>query len=254
MNGAGHARLTRLDLARMFWRSLFFQTLWNFQRMQNVGWCFAIWPAIRRLYPSPEARRALAREHLEYFNTHPYFANLILGVVAGMEEEHAQGRLRREQLQAAKKSMSGPLAALGDTVFWATARPLSAVLAIAVGSAAGADGWWLVPLLFLALYNLLHIPARAGGLALGYKLRSEVIHVLMRLNAQRVVRGAYLLGAGVALGMLIGLWATFGPGRGAAALMLVLALALLRAGFSSTQVFYAATAGAAGFAFLVGVL
>jgi mannose PTS system EIID component len=243
-------KLTRLDLWRMFARSLFFQTLWNFQRMQNVGWAFAFQPALRRLRPSAEARRPLAGEQLEYFNTHPYLAGLILGVVAGMEEEGA----RREQVQAAKKSMSGPLAALGDTVFWATLRPLAAVLAVAVGLAAGPDSGWVVPALFLALYNLLHLPARAGGLALGYRMRSDVIRVLMRLNVQRVVRGAYLLGAGVSLGAIAGLWATFGPGAAAAALMVAFALVLLRAGFSATQVFYAVTAGAAGFTLLVDFL
>ncbi len=48
---------------------------WNFERMQALGFCFSMVPAIRRLYPeNNEARKQAIRRHLEFFNTQPFVA------------------------------------------------------------------------------------------------------------------------------------------------------------------------------------
>jgi PTS system mannose-specific IID component len=245
--------LTRGDLRSVFYRSFCLQSMWNFQRMQNVGWLFALWPVLRRLYPDKERRRAVALEHLEYFNTHPYFAGLILGVAAGLEEDHASGGpVRRDQIHAARKFMSGPLAALGDTVFWAAARPLAGVLAVAIGAVFPDHTHAFVPVVFLLVYNIPHLAVRSAGLWAGYALRAQVVTFLVRINPQDWVRGAYWTGAALSLAALALLWARFGPGREAVFVLLAAALILLRLGVSSTQLLYAA-AGAAAAAGWAGV-
>ncbi|HRY30755.1 MAG TPA: PTS system mannose/fructose/sorbose family transporter subunit IID [Elusimicrobiota bacterium] len=246
------ARLTTGDLWKMFLRSFCIQTLWNFQRMQNLGWLFSLWPALRRFYRPPQ-RRGVALEHLDYFNTHPYLANLVLGVVAGMEEGAAAGSVRREQIMATKKTMSGPLAALGDTVFWATLRPLAGVLAVALGLTYARLSWWLVPVFFLAAYNSFHLAARVGGLFLGYRHKSEIIHLLRDMRPQKWVRGATLLGAGVSLGALLMLWLAFGRHLGAMAGFISVTLVLLRLRVTSTRVVYAMLAACFCFAYFFGI-
>ena len=130
------AALTRGDLGQIFMRSFLFQSMWSFQRMQNVGWLFSLWPVFRRLYPDPAERARAAQAHADYFNTHPYTADIILGVAAGLEERLASGQttMPREAVVAAKKTMAGPLSALGETVFWATLRPLLLVAAVMAGA------------------------------------------------------------------------------------------------------------------------
>ena len=49
-------------LARCFWRCLFLQAAWNRRGMQNLGFAYAVDPALRALYPDPRpAQRGAAR-------------------------------------------------------------------------------------------------------------------------------------------------------------------------------------------------
>lgn len=51
----------------MFIRSNLFQGSWNFERMQALGFCFSMVPAIRRLYPeNNDARKQAIKRHLEF--------------------------------------------------------------------------------------------------------------------------------------------------------------------------------------------
>ena len=65
----------------VMWRSMFLQGSWNYERMQNGGWCFSMIPAIKKLYKTKEDRAAALKRHLEFFNTHPYVASPILGIM-----------------------------------------------------------------------------------------------------------------------------------------------------------------------------
>ena len=42
--------LSKKDRLAVAWRSTFLQGSWNYERMQNGGWCFAMIPAIKKLY------------------------------------------------------------------------------------------------------------------------------------------------------------------------------------------------------------
>ncbi len=85
-------KLTPSDIRGVFLRSNLFQGSWNFERMQALGFCFSMVPAIRRLYPeNNDARKQAIKRHLEFFNTHPYVAAPVLGVTLAMEEKRANG-------------------------------------------------------------------------------------------------------------------------------------------------------------------
>lgn len=235
-------RLTTLDIWRMVMRSFFLQTLWNFRQMQNLGWLYSIWPALRRIYPAGEARRAAAMNHIDYFNTHPYMANLILGVVAGLEEEKAAGRATDAQVRSAKQFMSGPLAALGDTVFWGVLRPLAAVVAIFLAWRFFPGFWWAAPVFFLVLYNVVHLPMRVVGLLVGYRRKTQVISFLGRLNLQKIAEAAYLAGLVTALLAILPIVASFGEGLWAALGLVALGMLGMYFRLSATRMFYAVTA------------
>ena len=42
-------QLSKKDRLAVCWRSTFLQGSWNYERMQNGGWCYAIIPAIKKL-------------------------------------------------------------------------------------------------------------------------------------------------------------------------------------------------------------
>ena len=53
-------KLTPSDIRGVFIRSNLFQGSWNFERMQALGFCFSMVPAIRRLYPENNDARKQA--------------------------------------------------------------------------------------------------------------------------------------------------------------------------------------------------
>ena len=122
-------QLSKKDRLAVAWRSTFIQGSWNYERMQNGGWAFSMIPAIKKLYKTKEDRAAALKRHLEFFNTHPYIASPILGVTLALEEERANGAAVDDvAIQGVKVGMMGPLAGVGDPVFWFTVRPMLGAL------------------------------------------------------------------------------------------------------------------------------
>ena len=50
--------LSKKDRMDVCWRHQFLQGSWNYERMQNGGWCYSIIPAIKKLYKTEEDRAA----------------------------------------------------------------------------------------------------------------------------------------------------------------------------------------------------
>ena len=179
-------------LWRVAWRSFFLQVCWNFHKMQNLGFAYALTPVIRSLYPSRLTRAKAVRRHLEFFVSHPYCAAIILGVVARLEAQAvAAGELNSTEANRIKVSMMGPLAALGDTLFWATLKPFLALLGsvwILLAWSRGSEWDWLGPVFFLVVFTVFHLGVRLGGLWFGYTRGLEIIRDLRRLNPQRLAQ------------------------------------------------------------------
>jgi PTS system mannose-specific IID component len=183
------ARILRArDLWAVVARSLLLQALWNRERMQGQGLAFALRPVARRLAGSRGEAAWLAR-HLGYFNSHPVLASYALGAVARLEEERALGAGAGEEVVArAKVALGSALAAVGDSFFWSTLRPLAAaigILWVLQGSPWG-------PLVFWLLYNSAHALVRARGVFVGRELGLAVMgeRVQARLAG---LRGAFRL-------------------------------------------------------------
>ncbi|HEY7727075.1 MAG TPA: PTS system mannose/fructose/sorbose family transporter subunit IID, partial [Candidatus Eisenbacteria bacterium] len=116
-------------------RAVYLQALFTHQRMQGPGFAFSILPALQRLF-GPRERSEALRRHLGYFNTHPVLAGAVLGTVARLEERRARGEtVTEERIEAVKRGLASPLAALGDPLFWVTLRPLSGLLGVLAAGA-----------------------------------------------------------------------------------------------------------------------
>lgn len=142
---------------RVFWRSLFLQAGFSPEAMQTLGLLYALAPALEHLYPDEAAQSEAARRHLSPFNTHPYAAAAIVGGIVFHEAKVARGEEPPEAVTRFKATLMGPLAALGDGFFWLSLRPAVGVLSCALVPVIGV---W-APVVFLVLYNLVHLTARA---------------------------------------------------------------------------------------------
>lgn len=196
-------KLTDADLRAVFLRSNLFQGSWNFERMQALGFCFSMVPVIRRLYPegSDERKQAIKR-HLEFFNTQPFVAAPILGVVSAMEEQRSNGaEIDDAAINGIKVGLMGPLAGVGDPIYWGTARPVFAAL----GAGIAMTGSILGPLLFFVLFNLVRLLTRYWGVTYGYKKGVDIVGEMGGGLLQKLTEGASILGLFV-MGALVNKW------------------------------------------------
>ncbi len=190
--------------AEMVLRSLFIQATNNFERMLSLGFLFALWPVIKRIYREPEARRQAVIRHLSFFNTQPYFANCILGVVANAELRG--GENLDAEVATVKTAMMGAFGALGDDLFWNGLMPAAALLAL-VFYGVFPDYAIAGALLALALYNVFHLWTRIklfnAGLRLGRRITSYLKMLRLPYFALAVkVAASFLLG----LFMVVVIW------------------------------------------------
>ncbi|WP_340620354.1 PTS mannose transporter subunit IID [Xenorhabdus siamensis] len=199
----GQKKLTQSDIRGVFLRSNLLQGSWNFERMQALGFCFSMVPAIRRLYPeNTEERKQAIKRHLEFFNTHPYVAAPILGVTMAMEEQRANGaNIDDGAINGIKVGLMGPLAGVGDPIFWGTVRPVFAAL----GAGIAMSGSILGPILFFFLFNLVRLLTRYYGVAYGYKKGMDIVKDMGGGFLQKMTEGASILGLFV-MGALVNSW------------------------------------------------
>jgi mannose PTS system EIID component len=208
-------RVAPRTLARVFWRCLFLQAAWNRRGMQNLGFAYAIDPALRALYPDPARREEALGRHLGFFNCHPYMAAAIVGGAIHHEERVAAGAEPGAQPLRYKQTLQGPLAAIGDGFFWTALRPFFGAVAALGALAVG----WPAIVGALVVYNAIHLVLRVGLFRAGYLKGDAIVGDIAKLGlplaADRLraagaalcgvaaaviaVRGAALAGAGAGL-------------------------------------------------------
>lgn len=199
---AEEVHITKGDRIKVWWRSTFLQGSWNYERMQNGGWAYTLIPALKRLYHTKEDRSAALKRHLEFFNTHPYLASPILGVTMALEEERANGApIDDKAIQGVKVGMMGPLAGVGDPVFWFTVKPIIGALAASMAMA----GNLLGPILYFVLWNTIRMAFLWYTQEFGYKAGSKITEDLSGGLLGEVTKGATILGMFI-LGSLVNRW------------------------------------------------
>lgn len=194
--------LSKSDRLMVCLRSTFWQASWNYERMQNGGYAFAMIPAIKKLYKEKADQIAALKRHMEFFNTHPYVASPIVGVTLALEQEKANGAAVDDAaIQGVKVGMMGPLAGIGDPVFWFTLRPILGAMCASIAM----DGNMLGPIMFFLLWNILRFGFMWYTQEFGYKVGSQITENLSGNLLTNITRGASILGMFV-LGALVQRW------------------------------------------------
>ena len=202
-------KLSKKDRMSVAWRHQFLQGSWNYERMQNGGWAFSLIPALKKLYPNPEDSKAALKRHLEFFNTHPYIAAPVMGVTLALEEERANGaEINDTAIQGVKVGMMGPLAGVGDPVFWFTLRPILGAL----GASLALSGNIIGPLIFFFAWNIIRIAFLWYTQEFGYKVGTSIAQDLSGGLLGKITQGASILGMFI-IGSLVQRWVsiTFTP-------------------------------------------
>ncbi len=171
------------DLAGFFLRSLFIMASLNFQRMQNLGFAFAILPLSRRMGKDEKRISSFLVRHLEYFNTHPYLSGAVLGSVIALETANGHHE-QTPDISRLKKSLMGPYAAIGDSFFWGSLRPLAGISAAAMAY----QGYSWSPFVLLLLFDPMHLWIRLKGFIEGYRHGWQGITFIQSWDLPRLAR------------------------------------------------------------------
>jgi PTS system mannose-specific IID component len=187
---------------KVWWRLGFEQGSWNFERMHNLGFAYIMAPVIKKLYPKKEDQISALKRHLEFFNTHPYVAAPIVGVTMAMEEAKAKGEpVDDAAINGVKVGMMGPLAGVGDPIFWGTIRPVLGAFAASFA----ATGSIAAPIIFFVVWNIIRMAFLWYTEELGYKQGTNITSDLGAL--QKLTYGASILGMFI-MGVLVPRWTT----------------------------------------------
>ena len=215
------SKITKKDINKLFWRSMCVNASFNYERHMSQGIQYALSPALTKLYDDKkDLSKALVR-HSEFFNSTPMVDPFIFGVVAAMEEENANNEeFDISSINAVKASLMGPLAGIGDSLFWGTLRPLAGGIACSLALA----GNFFAPILFLLLFNIPNILVRYFGVHIGYNSGLKALTKFEKMGiTEKVFQGASIIGLLVIGGMIasmvsVNLGLTIGSGDSAIAI------------------------------------
>lgn len=194
--------LSKQDRIKVWWRHQFLQGSWNYERMQNGGWCYSIIPAIKKLYTNKDDQIAALKRHMEFYNTHPYVSAPVMGVTLALEEDRANGApVDDAAIQGVKVGMMGPLAGVGDPVFWYTVRPLLGALGASLAMSGNIAG----PIIFFVAWNVIRMAFMWYTQEFGYQLGTSITKDLSGGLLGKITEGASILGMFV-IGSLVERW------------------------------------------------
>ncbi|MBR3654705.1 MAG: PTS system mannose/fructose/sorbose family transporter subunit IID [Elusimicrobia bacterium] len=171
----------------IFLRTFFLQALWNFERLQNIGFLYILYPVIKSLYKDKEERKKVLLRHIGFFNTNPYMANIIIAMVINAENNIASGQEQNiKKPEMIKSVLAGPVAAIGDSFFWGTWRPFVSFIAILLiilsMNMFSVNFLWIAPIIFIVLYNVVHIAFRYWSLIVSFRLNDKMIKIVSKLE------------------------------------------------------------------------
>lgn len=191
--------LDKKMLRILAFRSLLLQASFNYERMQAAGWLYSIIPGLRHIHKNKDDLQKSMKDHMEFFNTHPFLVTFIMGIILAMEEKKED----REAIRGIKVATMGPLGGIGDALFYLTLLPITA----SIGASLAIEGNILGPIIFLVLFNIVHFGVRFGLMIYGYRTGVSAIEKL-RDNTKRFSRAASIVGIAV-VGALIATYVTF---------------------------------------------
>ncbi len=186
-------KIENKDLIKLGLHSLYAQSLFSFERMQAPGITAGMIPAFEKIYGDNKEEIAAAMvNNMSFINTEPHAITFIQGLIVSLEEAGED----RELILNIRTALFGPLAGLGDAVFWFTLLPISAAIAVSFNQ----QGSVLGPIIYMAIWAVLALSRIWFG-QLGYRLGVNSIDTL-RENGPAITKAAGLLGVMVVGGLI----------------------------------------------------
>lgn len=194
------AELTKQDINRFAWRSLLLQASFNYERMQASGWLYGLLPALQKIHTNPRDLSRAMKGHMGFFNTHPFLATFVMGIVLAME----RSKQNVNSIQSTKIAVGAPLGGIGDAMFWLTLLPICG----GIGADLALQGSIMGAVVFFLLFNVVHFGLRFGLAHYAYRMGVAAIPVI-KANTRKVGHAASIVGMTV-IGALVATYVRLG--------------------------------------------
>lgn len=186
-------KLTRSDLIKLGLLSIFSQSGFSFERMQSGGFTGAMAPALEKIYGKQKDEIAKAMtNNMGFINTEPHMITFLQGLILSLEESGEN----RDLILNLRTGLFGPLAGLGDAIFWFTLLPISAAISTSLSNQGSVFG----PILFMIIWFIAALSRIWFGMT-GYRLGINSLDVL-RENGEAITKSAGILGVMVIGGLI----------------------------------------------------
>ncbi|MBM3114334.1 PTS galactosamine transporter subunit IID [Jeongeupia naejangsanensis] len=187
------AEITKGDITKLAFRSSMLQAGFNYERMQSVGFTTAMQPLLKKIYrDDPEGLKAANKDSLEFINTHPNLVGFLMGLLISLEQKKED----RALIKGLKVALFGPIAGIGDAIFWFTLLPIIA----GVCASFAIQGNVLGPLIFFLVYLAVFF-MRVGWTHMGYSLGVKAIDKI-KDGSTMIAKSATILGVTVIGGLI----------------------------------------------------
>lgn len=144
-------------------RSNLVQASFSYERMHSPGWTWAQLPYWQKIYKDdPKGLKAVMVDNMEFINSSPPLYPILMGLLLTMEE----GYVDRTTIKGLKNALFGPMAGIGDAIFWFTIMPIVGGISASIAKNGNVFG----PILFFLVYLFLfwsRIPLAHLGIILG---------------------------------------------------------------------------------------
>ena len=177
--------LDKKTLNKMVWRSCNLQICFNYERMQAIGWLWAMLPGLEKIHTNKKDLAMSMSQNLDFLNTHPFIVTFVMGIVLSME----QHKMDIQTIRAVRISTAAPLGGIGDAIFWFTLIPIIAGITAGMainGSVAG-------PIVYFILAFGIEMVLRYVLMYWSYNLGTDAVS-LLTANAKEFTRAAAILG------------------------------------------------------------
>ncbi|MCI1880695.1 MAG: PTS N-acetylgalactosamine transporter subunit IID [Sporolactobacillus sp.] len=190
---SNRGQLTKHDIDKLAIRSIFNQTAFNYERMQSAGWLYSMLPGLKKIYQKDKAGLSQAmKDNLEFMNTNNNTAPFLMAMLLSLEE-HGE---KRSTINGLRVALFGPLAGIGDAIFWFTILPIVA----GVTASFCKQGSLIGPIVFFLVYVGIFF-LRIFWARLGYFTGTKAI-TKIRENSAIIARAAGILGVTVIGGLI----------------------------------------------------
>lgn len=186
-------KLTKKDIDKMSMLSFFEQACFSFERMQAPGFCLGLIPGFKKIYGNQKTEISDAmKNNMDFINTEPHMATFLQGLVLSLEEAGQD----RTLIKNVKTGLFGPLAGLGDAIFWFTLMPIAA----AISCSFAGQGSVLGPILYILIWAAGAFSRIIFG-RMGYKMGVSAVDMISA-NANAITKAAGILGVMVVGGLI----------------------------------------------------